>query len=41
MLYMNPGSAGNYGMHKVKTLLRFTIDKTEIKDLEVIEIGKL
>jgi len=41
MLYMNPGSAGNYGAHKVKTLLRFTIDKTEIKDLEVIEIGKL
>jgi putative phosphoesterase len=41
MLYMNPGSTGNYGMHKVKTLLRFTIDKTEIKDLEVIEIGKL
>ena len=41
MLYMNPGAAGNYGAHKVKTLLRFTIDKTEIKDLEVIEFGKL
>ena len=40
MLYMNPGAAGNYGMHKVKTLIRFTIDKSNIKDLEVIEIGK-
>lgn len=41
MLYMNPGSAGNYGAHKVKTLLRFSISGKEIKDLEVIEIGKL
>ncbi|TAL59929.1 MAG: metallophosphoesterase [Bacteroidetes bacterium] len=41
MLYMNPGAAGNYGDHKVKTMLRFTIDKTEIKDLEVLEFGKL
>ena len=40
MLYINPGAAGNYGMHKVKTLIRFTIDKSNIKDLEVIEIGK-
>ena len=41
MLYMNPGSAGNYGAHKVKTLLRFTIDKAEIKGLDVIEFGKI
>ncbi len=41
MLYMNPGAAGNYGLHKVKTLLRFSISGKEIKDLEVIEIGKL
>ena len=41
MLFMNPGAAGNYGLHKVKTLLRFTIDKTDIKDLEVVEMGKL
>lgn len=41
MLYMNPGAAGNYGMHKVKTMLRFTINKAEIKDLEVIQIGKI
>jgi len=41
MLHMNPGSAGNYGAHKVKTLLRFTINNAEIKDLEVIEFGKI
>ena len=39
MLYMNPGAAGIYGFHKVRTLLRFTIDKENIKDLEVIELG--
>lgn len=41
MLYMNPGAAGNYGPHKVKTLLRFEIDKSNIKNLEVIEIGPI
>ncbi len=41
LLFMNPGAAGNYGIHKVKTLLRFSIEGKEIKDLEVIEIGKL
>ena len=41
MLFMNPGAAGNYGIHKVKTLLRFSIEGKDIKDLEVIEIGKM
>jgi hypothetical protein len=41
MLYMNPGAAGNYGAHKVKTMLRFTIDKADIKALEIIEFGKI
>lgn len=39
VLYINPGAAGNHGFHKVKTLLRFKIDKNDIKDLEVIELG--
>jgi uncharacterized protein len=39
LLHMNPGACGNHGFHKVKTLLRFTIEKDKIKDLEVIEIG--
>jgi hypothetical protein len=36
---MNPGAAGNHGWHKVKTLLRFSIDGAQIKDCEVIELG--
>ncbi|MGQ0829662.1 MAG: metallophosphoesterase family protein [Bacteroidota bacterium] len=39
LLHMNPGAAGIHGFHKVKTMLRFTIDADKIKDLEVIEIG--
>ena len=38
-LHINPGAAGISGFHKVRTLVRFTIEGTEIKDLEVIELG--
>jgi len=40
LLHMNPGAAGKHGFHQVKTLLRFTIDGKDIKNLEVIELGK-
>lgn len=40
LLHINPGAAGNYGLHTVKTLIRFTIDTDKILDLEVIELGK-
>ena len=39
MLYMNPGAAGKYGIHKVRTLLRFVIDSGKIKNLEVVELN--
>lgn len=39
-LYINPGAAGKSGFHLVRTLMRFVIDGTQIKDLEVIELGK-
>lgn len=39
LLHINPGAAGVHGFHKVKTLVRFTIDGDKIKDLEVIELG--
>lgn len=39
-LHMNPGAAGNYGEHQVKTLLRFVIDRDNIKDLEIMEIER-
>lgn len=38
-LHMNPGAAGKQGWHKVRTLIRFTIDASNIKDAEVIELG--
>jgi putative phosphoesterase len=38
-LYMNPGAAGVHGFHKVKTILRFSLDQGKIKDLEVVELG--
>lgn len=40
MLWMNPGACGYKGFHSVKTLIRFSITKDKIHDLEVIEIGK-
>ncbi len=39
ILHINPGASGNYGFHKVKTFVRFTIDGNKIKDLEVIELS--
>ena len=39
-LYMNPGAAGKHGWHKIRTIIRFSIDGPEIKDCEVVELGK-
>ena len=40
ILHMNPGAIGNYGWHKVKTILAFTVNGKEIKDLRVIEFPR-
>lgn len=40
VLHMNPGACGKHGFHQVRTMLRFVIDGDNIKDLEVIELGK-
>ena len=40
LLHVNPGAAGYHGWQKVRTLMRLTIDGDEVKDLEVIELGK-
>lgn len=40
LLHMNPGSCGKNGFHQIRTMLRFDIDRKEIKNLEVIELGK-
>ena len=40
LLHMNPGAIGDYGIHQVKTILCFTIDGKEIKDLRVVELPR-
>jgi uncharacterized protein len=39
LLHLNPGACGKQGWHKTRTMMRFTIHDTEIKDLEIIELG--
>lgn len=39
MLHLNPGAAGKYGFHTVRTLMRFTINDGNFFDLEVIELA--
>lgn len=38
-LTINPGAAGKYGFHKVRTLIRFNINGKDIRELEVIELS--
>jgi len=40
LLHINPGAAGQQGWHKVRTLVRVTVDKDQFRDLEVIEIPR-
>lgn len=39
LLHLNPGACGNTGWHKVRTMMRFTIDGENISELEIIELG--
>lgn len=39
-LHLNPGASGLFGFNPKRTMLRFTIDGSNIKDLEVWEKGK-
>jgi len=38
LLHINPGAAGKKGFHKQRTMVRFVLDKGDIRDLEVIEL---
>ena len=40
LIHINPGACGIEGWHKVKTLVRFSIENGKIHDLEVIEMGR-
>mgnify|MGYP001543058118 FL=1 len=37
LLHLNPGAAGSYGFHRVRTALRFTIDVGAVRDMEIGE----
>ena len=40
LLHINPGAAGTHGWQQERTLVKLTIDGGEMRDLEVIELGK-
>ena len=40
LLHLNPGALGNFGIHQVKTLIKFDVEKN-IKNLKIIEIPKI
>lgn len=41
MLYMNPGAAGKQGFQVYRTVVRFSVHKGKVQDVEVINLGKI
>ena len=39
-LHLNPGAAGKHGWHKVQTILKFEIEGSDIKNMEVVELER-
>ncbi len=40
LLHINPGAAGKYGFHLVRTAVRFVINSGRPEQLDIIELGK-
>jgi uncharacterized protein len=40
LLHINPGAAGKHGFHKIRTMVRFAVEDGQVRDLQVIELGK-
>ncbi|WP_076639945.1 metallophosphoesterase [Lewinella sp. 4G2] len=38
-LHINPGACGKHGFHRVRTVVRFSIEEGRVFDLEVVELG--
>ncbi|MDB5228181.1 MAG: phosphodiesterase, family [Bacteroidota bacterium] len=38
-LHINPGAAGVYGFHKVRTIIRFSIENNKPQKMELIELS--
>jgi len=39
LLHINPGAAGKHGFHKVRTIVRFSVEAGKLAELEVVELG--
>ncbi len=39
LLYINPGAAGQHGIHHVRTILRLGIEGGQLSNMEAIELG--
>jgi len=39
-LHINPGAAGKQGWHKVRTLVKLTIDGLDMRDCQIVELGR-
>jgi putative phosphoesterase len=39
-LHINPGAYGKTGFHKVRTAIKFIIDNTNIKNMEILELKR-
>ena len=39
LLHVNPGACGRHGFHHMRTIMRFSLEAGDIKDMEVIELG--
>ena len=40
VLHLNPGAAGIYGFHTVRTMLKFELADGELKNMEIVEIKR-
>lgn len=40
LLHINPGAAGKFGLHQIITMIRFEIEGSEIRNLEISENKK-
>jgi putative phosphoesterase len=39
LLHLNPGASGHSGWHKERTAMRFEIEATQVRNLELIKLG--
>jgi uncharacterized protein len=40
LLYVNPGAAGKSGMHRSLTMVRFTVEGDQMKNMEVLDLPR-